>query len=92
MAREVTSRNGRKSDTSLASRRDPDPSSTRLALSIPEFCVAIGISEDFFYKLKRQGHGPRLMKVGRRTLISLASADEWRREREREAATETAGA
>lgn len=54
--------------------------------------MAIGISEDFFYKLKRQGHGPRLMKVGRRTLISLASADEWRREREREAATETAGA
>ena len=54
----------------------------RLALSIPEFCEAHGISEGFFYKLKKQGEGPREMKVGARTLITFESAAEWRRERE----------
>lgn len=54
----------------------------RLALSIPEFCKAHGISEGFFYKLKKQGEGPREMKVGTRTLITFESAAEWRRERE----------
>ena len=58
------------------------PPTPRLALSIPEFCEAFGISEDFFYKLKRLGQGPRLMKVGARTLISLEAATEWARERE----------
>ena len=58
------------------------PPAPRLALSISEFCEAHGISEGFFYKLKKQGEGPREMKVGTRTLISLESAAEWRRERE----------
>jgi predicted DNA-binding transcriptional regulator AlpA len=60
----------------------PPPPTPRLALSIPEFCKAHGISEGFFYKLKKQGEGPREMKVGARTLITLESAAEWRRERE----------
>ena len=60
----------------------PRPSTPRLALSIPEFCEAHGISEGFFYKLKRQGKGPREMKVGARTLITFKSAAEWRRTRE----------
>jgi predicted DNA-binding transcriptional regulator AlpA len=54
----------------------------RLALSIREFCQAHGISEAFFYKLKKQGEGPREMKVGARTLITFESAAEWRRIRE----------
>ena len=54
----------------------------RLALSIPEFCDAHGISEGFFYKLKKKGEGPREMKVGARTLITLESAADWRRVRE----------
>jgi predicted DNA-binding transcriptional regulator AlpA len=58
------------------------PPTPRLALSIPEFCKAHGISEGFFYKLKKQGEGPREMKVGARTLISFESAAEWRRARE----------
>jgi predicted DNA-binding transcriptional regulator AlpA len=58
------------------------PSTPRLALTIPEFCKAHGISEGFFYKLKKQGEGPREMKLGARTLITLESAAEWRRERE----------
>jgi predicted DNA-binding transcriptional regulator AlpA len=60
----------------------PSQPTPRLALSIPEFCKAHGISEGFFYKLKKQGEGPREMKVGARTLISLESAAEWRRARE----------
>jgi hypothetical protein len=67
----------------------PPPPPPRLAMNIIEFCVAFRISEDFYYKLKRQGQGPREMKVGTRTLISLAAADEWRRERERIAEAET---
>ena len=58
------------------------PATPRLALSIAEFCEAHGISEGFFYKLKKQGEGPREMKVGARTLITLESAAEWRRTRE----------
>jgi predicted DNA-binding transcriptional regulator AlpA len=60
----------------------PRPPTARLALSIPEFCEAHGISEAFYYKLKRQGKGPREMKVGARTLITFESAAEWRRTRE----------
>ena len=58
------------------------PPMPRLALSIREFCAAHGISEGFFYKLKKQGEGPREMKVGARTLITFESAAEWRRARE----------
>jgi len=53
-----------------------------LALSIAQFCDAHNISEGFYYKLKRQGIGPCEMKLGARTLITLESAAEWRRERE----------
>ena len=59
------------------------PPTPRLALSIPEFCEAHGISEGFFYKLKKHGDGPREMKVGARTLISFEAAAEWRRAQER---------
>ena len=47
------------------------PPTPRLALSISEFCKAHCISEGFFYKLKKQGEGPREMKVGARTLITF---------------------
>lgn len=47
--------------------------------SVEEFCNNFGISRAFFYKLNRQGKGPRLMKVGRRTLISSEAAEEWRK-------------
>jgi predicted DNA-binding transcriptional regulator AlpA len=64
------------------SRRVRAPPTPCLALSIRQFCQAHSISEDFFYKLKRQGEAPRLMKVGARTLISMEAAAEWRRDRE----------
>ena len=54
----------------------------RLALSIPEFCASHDISVGFYFKLKKRGEGPREMKVGARTLITIEAAAAWRRERE----------
>jgi hypothetical protein len=51
-------------------------------MSIPEFCYAHSISEDFYFKLKRQNEGPDEMAVGARTLISVEAAAAWRRKRE----------
>jgi hypothetical protein len=88
MARKFT---GQKPGTKNSIDEDPPLAPTpRLALSIPAFCEAHDISEDFFYKLKRQGQTPRLMKVGARTLVSLEAAADWRREREVATAIEAA--
>lgn len=55
--------------------------------SVDSFCKIHGISRSFFYKLRQQGKAPRIMKVGRRTLISHAAASEWQREMEVEGPT-----
>jgi hypothetical protein len=63
--------------------RGPPPlPAVRMAFSIPEFCKAFRISPDFYYKLKRRHQGPREMKVGKRTLISMEAANDWRIARE----------
>ncbi len=51
----------------------------RQTYSVSEFCRAHGISRAHFYKLLRDGRGPRIMKVGNRTLVSCEAAQEWRR-------------
>lgn len=48
------------------------------AFSIREFCLAHGISRALLYILLKNGKGPAVMKLGRRTLISAESAREWR--------------
>ena len=63
----------------------PPPSGAEVigAFSIEQFCAAHGgISQAFFHKLVSEGRGPKLMKVGARTLISVEAAAEWRRARE----------
>ena len=72
---------GRSSAGKELARKEPTP---RLALSIPEFCEAHGISEGMFYKMKKQNREltPREMKIGTRTLITLEAAAKWRAERE----------
>jgi predicted DNA-binding transcriptional regulator AlpA len=55
-------------------------------LSIKEFCADHGISRSFFYKLIQQGLGPRLTKLGARTLVSAEAAADWRRSLEAVAA------
>ena len=41
-----------------------------LGFSVAEFCQAHNISIGHFYALKKKGLGPRVMKVGLRTLRS----------------------
>ena len=51
--------------------------------TVPEFCQEHGgISRVFFYRLLKQGKAPRIMKVGRRTLITAEAAAEWRKQME----------
>lgn len=57
------------------------------ALSVAEFCRQHGISRAHFYKLLRDGHGPKCILAGRRRLISVAAAAEWRERME--ASTQT---
>lgn len=48
------------------------------SFSIEHFCVAHGISRATFYNLVKRQLAPRLMKVGKRTLVSIEAAAEWR--------------
>jgi predicted DNA-binding transcriptional regulator AlpA len=56
----------------------------RSMLSVPEFLDEHGISRSLFYRLVKEGRGPRLTKVASRTLISADAAAEWRARMERE--------
>ena len=53
--------------------------------SIDSFCHRNGISRAMFYKLLKAGKGPRIMKIGSRTLISAEAAADWRRSMEQAA-------
>ena len=72
----------------LASRVSDDQiSGVRMTIqkhsfSIGEFCRLHDISRSLFYVLREKGEGPRVMKVGRRTLISAEAAAEWRKNME----------
>jgi hypothetical protein len=50
----------------------------KLAMSVAEFCLLHSISIGFFYELLKRGEGPRIMKVGLRTLVSVEEAARWR--------------
>lgn len=45
--------------------------------TIDLFCEAFHISRTHFYRLKNEGRGPKLFKLGKRTLIRKTSADQW---------------
>lgn len=55
------------------------------AHTVSTFCKTFQISRSMFYKLAREGKAPRLMKVGRRTLISAEATEEWQRRMEQSA-------
>jgi predicted DNA-binding transcriptional regulator AlpA len=48
-----------------------------LCYSIPEFCQQFRIGKTFLYKLLKDGRGPRIIRVGRRTIISSEAARDW---------------
>ena len=64
-------------------RRVPPAVYELAAYSIFGFCLTHGLSRRKFYYMLKAGEGPRLMKCGRRTLISIEAAQRWRRARER---------
>jgi predicted DNA-binding transcriptional regulator AlpA len=52
------------------------------AYNVMEFCTRHGISRSAFYKAIDAKQAPKLMRVGKRILISKEAAEKWRRERE----------
>ena len=52
----------------------------RPVYTVNEFCDEHRVSRTLFYWLIKEGKGPRLMKLGRRTLISAEAANDWRRQ------------
>ena len=52
------------------------------AQTVDEFCQGHRICRATFYNLVKTNRGPRLMKVGSRTLISVEAAADWRRQME----------
>lgn len=69
----------------MTDRPFPHPAH-RALLSVPEFCRSHGIARSHFYVLLKEGRGPRITKLGRRTLISIEAAADWRHAMERETA------
>jgi len=61
----------------------------RSMLSVSAFCADHGVSRSLFYRLSKEGRGPRLTKIARRTLISAEAAAEWRARMEQETAHTT---
>lgn len=55
-------------------------------LSIHEFCQRNKISRTHLHNMCKAGRGPKMMKAGRRVLISASAEREWRQLLETEAA------
>ncbi len=47
-------------------------------LSITEFCARHRISPELYFKLQKQGQGPKVIRIGRRVLIPREAAQKWR--------------
>jgi hypothetical protein len=61
----------------LPSGDDDDPDGGGL-LTVREFLVRNRLSPSFFFRMRAAGEGPRVLMIGRRTLITLAAEREWR--------------
>lgn len=59
---------------------------SRNSFSVNEFCFQENISRSMFYKICKLGLGPKILKVGSRTLITEQSAAEWRKKMEQQPA------
>ncbi len=53
-----------------------------LAFSVEDFCQAHAMSRFTFYRLQKNGRGPRVMRVDGRQRISVEAAADWRRQME----------
>jgi hypothetical protein len=66
----------------VASRAEAAAQVPPAAFTVPEFCSAHRISRALFYIMARDGRAPAIFKCGRRTLISVEAAKDWRRRME----------
>ena len=48
--------------------------------TIQEFCAATRISQRQFFRIQAEGHGPKMIWLGGRKLISRSALDSWLRE------------
>jgi predicted DNA-binding transcriptional regulator AlpA len=46
-------------------------------ISIRDFIQKYGISRSGFYRLVKSGDGPEIVKIGDRTMVSVASLNRW---------------
>jgi predicted DNA-binding transcriptional regulator AlpA len=51
-------------------------------LTVPDVLREIRVSRAFFYKMVKAGKGPRLTKLGDRTLVSAENLSDWLAQRE----------
>jgi hypothetical protein len=58
----------------------------KLAYTITTFCTALEISRALYFKLQREGRGPRTVRFGAKVLITPPAAREWLERMERESA------
>jgi hypothetical protein len=63
----------------------------KAAQTVDEFCADNNICRATFYNLRKIGRGPRIMKVGSRTLITTEASSDWRRQMEAETADRAGG-
>jgi|GEM_PF-2447488 len=56
----------------------------KLAYTIATFCDAAEISPSYFFKLQKEGRGPRTVRLGTKVLITAHAARDWFAELERE--------
>lgn len=47
------------------------------AFTVYQFCDAYSLSRTHFYSLLKSGQGPKIFKIGRKTMISIQSAADW---------------
>jgi hypothetical protein len=57
--------------------------------TIKKFCDRYEIATSFYFKLQKQGKGPRTMRIGSKVLISAQAARDWVSEREAETAEQS---
>jgi predicted DNA-binding transcriptional regulator AlpA len=63
---------------SRAANREKHPKVKRIGLTIDEMCAATGLSRSFYERMKREGKGPKELRLSKKViLITPAAAEQW---------------
>ena len=74
----------------MSLEHSPARQAGRAVFTVAEFCDSHRVSRSKLYQLWKDGTGPKIIRIGTKVLISVEAATDWRREREREAAEQSA--